>query len=80
MLTLVRIYCAFVGVVVIANATVMLVSPHGWFRLPDWFRLHGFWFEGKWAHASPVQVRLTGAFVLALVTLVLYSLLFTGRY
>jgi hypothetical protein len=80
MLTLIRINSAFVGMVLIVNAIVMIVSPRGLFRLPDWLRLQEFWFEARWAGGRPSQVRVTGAFLLAVVILALYGLLVTGRY
>jgi hypothetical protein len=68
--TLVWINTIVVGLVMVTNAALMLISPSAWFRLPDCIRAQGFWFEAKWARGGkPTQVRLTGAFLLALVVL-----------
>jgi len=37
--------------------------------------VQGLWFEAKWASGSPVQIRLTGVFLLAvMVALALWLL------
>lgn len=58
------------------NAAFMLVSPHAWFHLPGWLRLQGSLTEGKFATGwGAIQVRLTGAGMLATIAWVLYDML-----
>ena len=77
-LTFVRINAVLVGLVMIFNGMLMLVSPRAWARLPNWIRVHGFWFEAKWASGSSVQIRLTGAFLLALIIVLAVLLIGAG--
>ena len=65
-----------VEVVMTINAAFMLASPHAWFRLPGWLKAQGSLIENK--HVSgwgAIQVRLTGALVLAAIAWVLYDML-----
>ncbi|MFZ0136177.1 MAG: hypothetical protein WAK89_03910 [Candidatus Sulfotelmatobacter sp.] len=54
------------------NAARMLVSPRAWFRLPKWIRVQGFGFGAK-AEGSGVQLRMTGALILAFIAWILYE-------
>jgi hypothetical protein len=54
------------------NALSMLVSPRAWFRLPNWIRIQGFRFGAK-DEGSGIQLRVTGALILAFVAWVLYE-------
>ena len=58
------------------NAAVMLASPRRWFHLPAWLRLEGSLTEDKYSIGwGAVQIRLTGAALLALIAWVLYDML-----
>lgn len=66
-----------VGVVMTINAAFMLASPRSWFRLPAWLKAQGSLVEDKYASGwGAVQVRLTGALILAAIAWVLYDMLF----
>jgi hypothetical protein len=61
-----------VGLVMTINAAVMLASPRSWFRLPAWLRAQGSLIEDKYASGwGAIQVRLTGALILAAIAWVL---------
>jgi hypothetical protein len=63
-----------VGAMMLVNASFMLASPKTWFRLPSWVRAQGSLTEQKYATGwGGVQVRLTGAIVLAVIGWVLYD-------
>ena len=65
---------AIIGATLLVNALFMLASPKAWFRLPYWARAQGSLTERKYSSGSgAVQVRLTGAVVLALIIWVLYN-------
>jgi hypothetical protein len=65
-----------VGMVMTINASFMLASPRAWFRLPAWLRAQGSLMEDKYASGwGAVQVRLTGALILAAIAWVLYDML-----
>ena len=67
---------AAVGLVVTINAAFMLFSPRAWFRLPGWLKRQGSLTEAKYASGwRAIQLRLTGAVVLAVVAWVLYDIL-----
>jgi len=62
------------------NATFMLASPRAWFRLPGWLKLQGSLIEGKYASGwGAIQVRLTGAVILAVIAWALYDMLLGRR-
>ncbi len=64
-----------VGVVMTINAAFMLASPRSWFRLPGWIRAQGPLSEDKYANGwGAVEIRLTGALILAAVVWVLYDM------
>lgn len=65
-----------VGLVMTINAAFMLASPRTWYRLPSWLRAQGSLTEDKYATGwGAIQIRLTGAFVLAAIAWVLYGVL-----
>lgn len=65
-----------VGLVMTINAAFMVASPRRWFRLPGWIRAQGSLVEDKYASGwGAVQVRLTGALILAAIVWVLYDML-----
>lgn len=65
-----------VGVVMTINAAFMLASPRSWFRLPGWIRAQGSLIEDRYATGwGAVQVRLTGAVILAAIAWVVYDML-----
>jgi hypothetical protein len=67
---------AAVGLIMTINAAFMLVSPRAWFRLPVWLRKEGSLTQDKYASGwGAIQVRLTGAVVLAAIAWVLYDML-----
>ncbi len=65
-----------VGLVMTVNAAFMLASPRSWFRLPGWIRAQGSLIEDKYASGwGAIQVRVTGALILAAIAWVLYDML-----
>jgi uncharacterized membrane protein len=67
-----------VGVVMTINAAFMLASPRAWFRLPRWLRAQGSLTEAKYASGwGAIQVRATGAVILAVIVWLLYDLFLT---
>ena len=64
-----------VGVIMTLNAAFMLASPRSWFRLPTWLKAQGSLIEGKYASGwGAIQIRLTGALILAAIAWVLYDM------
>lgn len=50
------------------NASVMLISPRAWFRLPNWLRAQGTLTEEKYGSGwGAMQLRLGGAVILMLI-------------
>lgn len=72
---------AVLGVGLLINAVFMLFSPRAWFRLPNWFPARSSSMtETKYGSGwGAVQVRLTGALMLALIVWVLYDMLLRRR-
>lgn len=65
-----------VGLIMTINAAFMLASPRSWFRLPDWLRAQGSLIEDKYVGGwGAIQIRLTGALVLAAIAWVLCDML-----
>jgi hypothetical protein len=57
------------------NAAFMLASPRTWFRLPGWLRTQGSLTKDKYASGwGAIQIRLTGAVILAAIAWVLYDM------
>lgn len=55
------------------NASVMLVSPKAWFRMPFWIRLSGSLRERDYGSGwGAIQVRLLGALLLVVMIWVPY--------
>jgi hypothetical protein len=68
-----------VGLIMMINAGFMLASPRCWFRLPGWLRSQGSLTEDKYGSGwGAIQIRLTGALILAAIAWVLYDM-FLGR-
>lgn len=68
------------ALVMMINASFMLVSPRAWFRLPVWIRYNGQLTKEKWAKGwGATQVQLAGALMLALILWVLYDVLLSHR-
>lgn len=72
--------CAIlVALILTINAAFMLVSPRAWFRLPWWLGAQAA--QGRFTkkrHSTgggAVDVRLTGALMLAAIAYVLYDML-----
>ena len=79
-----RIVCLCIGIitgiVVTINAAFMLASPRAWFRLPRWLRAQGSLIESEYSAGwGAIQIRLTGALILAAVAWVLYDMLLRRR-
>jgi hypothetical protein len=71
---------SIVGMVMGVNACYMIVSPRAWFRLPRWIGAQGSLTESKYATGlGAIQVRLTGALLLAVILGVLYDSLLRTR-
>jgi len=68
-----------IGVVVfflVVNAAYMLISPRAWFRLPGWLRTQGALTESRYGGGwGALQLRITGALMLAAVGWVVYEIL-----
>jgi hypothetical protein len=65
---------AVLGLVIFVNALFMLISPRAWFRLPRLIRAQGSLTEEKYASGwGAIEVRLTGAIMLAVIGWVLYD-------
>lgn len=62
--------------IMVINASVMLLSPRTWFRLPGWLRAQGTLTENKYgAGWGAVQLRFGGALILLSIGWVAYELL-----
>ncbi len=71
-------FASLIGVYVFFNATVMLISPKLWFRLPSWFAIRGTMTERKYGNRRGYgQVRILGAIFFAAIVWMIYSL--SGR-
>lgn len=63
-----------VGVLMLINASVMIVSPRAWFRLPPWLGAKGTMTPEKYGTGwGAIQVRLVGAIMLAVFAWVLFG-------
>jgi hypothetical protein len=68
--------CVAVALMAILNACYMLFSPKGWFRLSPWLRAEGSLTAQKYSIGwGAVQVRFTGAVILAAICWVFYDLI-----
>jgi len=77
---LVWVTAIVVGMVMALNASFMLASPRGWFKLPPWLRAQGVLTEAKYASGwGALQVRLCGAFMLATILWVIWAMFFESR-
>jgi hypothetical protein len=74
-------YGAVLGAVLLVNALFMLISPQAWFRLPYWFPARSSSMtEAKYGSGwGGIEVRLTGAVMLALIVWVLYDMFLRAR-
>jgi hypothetical protein len=71
--------CVAVVLVATLNACYMLLSPRAWFRLSHWSRAEGSLTAEKYSIGwGAVQVRLSGAVILAAICWVFYDLIFRG--
>ena len=60
---------------VTANATLMLISPRIWSRIPEWCRLSGSLTKRKYESGwGAVQVRVLGACLAVIVWMLAHSL------
>lgn len=67
---------AIVVILMVVNASVMLVSPRAWFKLPSWLRAQGTLTEERYGGGwGAVQLRLGGAFILGSIIWIIYDLL-----
>jgi hypothetical protein len=66
---IVGMVCLIVTVVaVVTNATLMLISPKIWFRVPRWIRFSGSLSETQYRSGwGAIQIRLLGACFLAIM-------------
>jgi hypothetical protein len=70
-----RIVAALLGLVMLVNASFMLVSPRAWFNLPSWLRASGALTKEKYSTGfRAVQVRVTGALMIGIVCWVIYDM------
>jgi hypothetical protein len=64
------------GAILTVNATVMLISPRVWFKLPTWIRAQGTLSERKNSQGfGALEIRILGALMLAAITWVVYDFL-----
>jgi hypothetical protein len=69
-----------VGLIMTINSAFMVVSPRIWFRLPSWLRAQGTLTEERYSSGwGAIQIRLTGALILAAIAWVLYESLLARR-
>ena len=67
-----------VALLMTINAVFMLASPRAWFHLPGWLRAQGSLSADKYSSGwGAVQVRLTGALILATIAWVLNNMFLT---
>ena len=70
------IVCVAVVLVATLNACYMLLSPKAWFHLSPWLRAEGSLTAEKYSIGwGAVQVRLTGAVILAAICWVFYDVI-----
>lgn len=75
-----RVIAVIVAVVMVINASFMLVSPRAWFRLPSWLRAQGTMREDRYGSGwGALQVRVGGALVLVAIAWVIYDMGFGHR-
>jgi hypothetical protein len=68
-------FAFLVGAYIFFNATVMLISPKLWFRLPSWFAPRGTMAERRYGNKRGyIQVRALGAIFFAVIVWMIYSL------
>ncbi len=67
-----------VGLVAVAlfiNASVMLVSPRTWFRLPNWLRAQGTLTQRQYGRGwGAVELRIGGGLILASIVWIVYDM------
>jgi hypothetical protein len=64
-----------VGLMVLINASVMVVSPKAWFRLPSWLAGRGNLSERKYATGrGAVQLQILGGLMLAGIAWVIFDM------
>lgn len=75
-----KVIAVVVAVVMVINASFMLVSPSAWFRLPSWLRAQGTMREDRYGSGwGALQVRAGGALVLVAIAWVIYDMGFGHR-
>lgn len=81
MLTFGRVVAALIGLLMLINASFMLVSPRAWFRLPSWLRAQGTMTEEKYGKGwGAVQVHIAGALMIGVLVWVLYDMFFGSHF
>jgi hypothetical protein len=72
-----RVIAAIFGLVMLINASFMLVSPRAWFRLPGWLRAQGTMTEEKYTKGwGALQVHIAGALMISVLVWVIYDMFF----
>ena len=67
-------FALIAGTIILVNGVVMLASPRVWFRVPCWLLAKGSLVEQKYSKGwRSVEVRLTGAIIVAVIGWVLYD-------
>jgi hypothetical protein len=62
------------------NATLMLLSPRLWFRLPSWIRANArFTDEKRSTGLGAVQVRILGGVILLVLAIIVSAIAFSGE-
>jgi len=70
------VFLLFTSVAVISNASLMLISPKTWLRLPVWMKLTANFTERTHGTQSgQLKIRLLGAFFLSVMLWMLHGCL-----
>ena len=68
------IVIAVVGAFLVVNASVMLVSPRAWFRLPGWLRAQGALTEERYGSGfGAIQLRIGAALILGTIAWITFD-------
>jgi len=71
------IACAFLFLGILVNGSLMLLSPTKWLRLPYWARsVAGISPKRHSAGVGALQLRLTGAVLIGILTGLVYMMFF----
>jgi len=73
-----RIIAVIFALLMLLNASFMLVSPQAWFALPYWLRANGSLTEEKYATGwGGAQIRIAGGLMVSILGWVIYDMFFS---